>query len=41
MTLDDRLQTFAEYQPNRRGESLATETNEFYGLVLIPNLGGV
>jgi len=29
MTLDDRLQTFAEYQPNRRGKSLATETNEF------------
>jgi len=29
MTLEDRLQTFAEYQPNNRGKSLATETNEF------------
>ena len=29
MTLDDSVATFAEYQPNRRGKSLATETNEF------------
>jgi outer membrane biosynthesis protein TonB len=29
MTLDERLQTFAEYQPNNRAKSLATETNEF------------
>ena len=29
LTLDERLQTLAEYQPNNRGKSLATETNEF------------
>ena len=29
LTLDERLHTLAEYQPNNRAKSLATETNEF------------
>ncbi len=29
LTLEERLQTFAEYQPNHRAKSLATKTNEF------------
>ena len=29
LTLDERLQTFAAYQPNNRTKSLATNTNEF------------
>jgi hypothetical protein len=41
MTLDERLQTFAEYQPNNRGKSLATETNEFMNWYLSQTWDGL
>lgn len=41
MTLDERLQTLAEYQPNNRTKSLATETNEFMNWYIAQTWEGV